>query len=75
MGTIDDVLREFDDTEKSPDLDVTNQTEVNLNTQEEQIIAVAPSEAKTLEQAEHNESASATTNIPVERIQVLKVHK
>ena len=86
MERIDAIYRELDDTDNSPDL--TGQTEVNLNTQEEQMLAVVqedpePSEheqveddsiAGTTNQPEDNNSTTAiVTNIPVQRIESLKV--
>ena len=88
MENMDTVLRELDDTENSPDL--TDQTEINLNTQEEQMLAVVledsepnASEPEQVEddsfaaatnQARDNDSTTATaTNIPVQRIEALKV--
>ena len=90
MERIDDVYRELDDTENSPDL--IGQTEVNINTQEEQMLAVVQEDPETSQTSEHEqvENNSTTgaanqpeddnsvtsitaTNIPVQRIETLKV--
>ena len=91
MERIDAIHRELDDTENSPELmGQAEAAEVNLNTQEEQMLAVVQEDPEPVtpenEQVEDDSNTGATnqpeedsrmdttTNTPVQRIEALKVH-
>ena len=88
MERIDAVHRELDDTENSPEL-IGQAEEVNLNTQEEQMLAVVQEDPEPIapenEQVEDASNAGTTnqpedsradiaTSTPIQRIEALKVH-